>query len=628
MPAYRDADPGAFRMVVDAGSRRSDGERPARVRGPGLDRVPSDEASSAGKAGEEIRHYLGIVRRRKWHLLLPALTLFGAALAVAFMMPSVYRSSAMVLIEEPDIQPDSGRASSAVSAEQRLWMTSRHVMTRANLLRIAEKFDVVGAASGTRSTDAVIESMRKSVNLEMVNADGGDGKGGSRTTPTIAFTISFDGASPHQAQGVAAELTSQFLAANEQLRRRKTAEASGFFAEEARKISERISALEARLAAFKEKNYGRLPEWQALNAQMRDRAENEILDADRQIRALEERRFFLEGQLAQLKPNTPVFSAGGERILDPDDRLKQLQTQIAAASATYSPDHPDVIKMRREMEALKRQGGEVAASPQQAEELARVRSALAAAREKYSDDHPDVVKLRKSVDALQHSMVESGRDLPEVRVRARNPENPAYIAVQAQLQGTKSELQALRSKQQSLRGRAADFGARLAQTPQVEREFLDLTRERENELKHFQEVKARQLEAQAAEAQEKDRIAERYSLIEPAQLPETPVRPNRRAIVMLGFVLSLGAGLGLVALSEALDRRVRGVGALAGWSGLPVLAAIPYIATGTDIARRRRFKVAAASAVVVILALALLAQKLFVTPFDTMALTLLNRIGL
>jgi uncharacterized protein involved in exopolysaccharide biosynthesis len=584
------------------------------------------DASPDDGAGAELRRYLEILRRRKWQLLLPAAILFVVTLVVAFSTPSVFRSTATVLIEEPNIPPDAGRSNAVGSADQHLGTVSRQVMTRANLLRIAEKFDLRGASGGKESAEAVIESMRKNFSLDMINADAGDVRGGNRSAPTIAFTISFDAESPEKAQGVAAELTSLFLAENEQQRRKKTAEASGFFAEEARKSSERISALEAQLARFKEKNYGRLPEWQTLNAQMRDRAETEILETDRQIRALEERKFFLDGQLAQIKPNTPVFSTGGERILDSEDRLKQLQTQLASAVATYSPQHPDVVRMRREIEALRKQGGDVSSATQQAEELTRVRGALKAASEKYAYDHPDVVKLRRSVDALQDAMLASGP--PEARVQARHPENPAYIALQAQLQGTKSDLQALRSKQGLLGARAADFGARLAQTPQVEREFLDLSRERENELKRFQEVKARQLEAQAAEALEKDRIGERYSLIEPAQLPERPVRPNRRAMVLLGLVLSLGAGVAVVALFETLDHRVRGAGGLGVVSGLPLLAVIPYIGTDADVVRRRRYRIITASAIILTIAMTLLIQKLFVTPLDGIALVLLGGIGI
>src|SRR5205814_9886732 len=122
--------------------------------------------------------------------------------------------------------------------------------------------------------------------------------------------------------------------------------------EEARKLDRQIADTEAKLTAFKAKNSGRLPELVQLNMSLRDRTDSEIKEVDRELSSLEERRFYLEGQLAQIKPNTPLISAAGDRILDPDERLKALQAQYASLSGVYSSSHPDIMKMRREIDSL------------------------------------------------------------------------------------------------------------------------------------------------------------------------------------------------------------------------------------------------------------------------------------
>jgi chromosome segregation ATPase len=176
-----------------------------------------------------------------------------------------------------------------------------------------------------------------------------------------------------------------FLGENLKNRQHKTAETSTFLTEEATKLSQKVAETEAKLAAFKSKNAGRLPELVQLNMVLRDRTDNEIKELDRQISTLEERRFYLQGQLAQIKPNTPMIAAGGERILDSEERLKALRAQYASLSGVYSANHPDIVKMRREMESLQKETGGAADAQEPAKQLVRLRADLATLRaQKYS----------------------------------------------------------------------------------------------------------------------------------------------------------------------------------------------------------------------------------------------------
>ena len=95
-----------------------------------------------------------------------------------------------------------------------------------------------------------------------------------------------------------------------------------------------------------------------LNLQLLSQADRELMDIDQQIRILEERKNYLEGELATIKPNTPIMSVTGERILDSAERLRALRAQYAGTSANLSPDHPDIMKMKQEIEALEKEGGQ------------------------------------------------------------------------------------------------------------------------------------------------------------------------------------------------------------------------------------------------------------------------------
>jgi uncharacterized protein involved in exopolysaccharide biosynthesis len=587
---------------------------------------PVFEPVAGGEApSQDLSAYLEILRRRKWQILVPALILFLLSLLVALRLPPVYRSTATILIEDPETPADLVRSTVTSYADQRIQVISQQIMTRANLWQIIEKHDLYADKRNQAPSEGILNAVRKRIKLDLVSSDVVDKRSGIKTSATIAFTLSFDGETPEQAQRVANELVSLYLSENLKSRQQKAADTSALLTDEAKKHGERIAVLEEKIAGFKEKNIGRLPEFQQLNLQLRDRTEMEMVEAERQMRALEERKFYLEGQLAQVKPNTPTITASGEKVLDREERLKVLQAQYTAASASYSAEHPDVVKLRREIEALERQIGGTSAGVEQAKRLEKVRLDLAAAREKYSEDHPDVVRLTREQAALEKSIQSASR--PERQVHARAPENPAYIALQTQREVTNTEVKALRAKQAELRSRLIELETRLQQTPQVEREYQDLQRERESEVRRYQEIKAKQAEAQVAQELEKESKGERFSLIDPPQLPEKPDRPKRKAIVLLGFLLSLGGGVGYGALRETLDRSIRGPTGLAAAVDVPLLAAIPYIENRGDLKRRRRARgVVALSAIGGILALAMLFHML-VMPVDEAWSALLRQVG-
>ncbi len=117
----------------------------------------------------------------------------------------------------------------------------------------------------------------------------------------------------------------------------------------------------------------------------------------------------------------------------------------------------------------------------------------------------------------------------------------------------------------------------------MEREYLELTRDHEASLMRYREIRAKEMQANIGQELEKDRKGERFSLIDPPQLPERPSSPNRRAILLLGLIISMTGGVGSAAVLESLDDSVRGSKALAGLLKVPVLTVVPYRRTmGSD----------------------------------------------
>ncbi|MCG3110223.1 MAG: Wzz/FepE/Etk N-terminal domain-containing protein [Candidatus Manganitrophus sp. SB1] len=529
-----------------------------------------------------LRDYLHFVRRRRWQMLVPIILLMIVGVSIAYSLSPVYRSTATILIEEQEVPTDLVRSTVTSYADQRIQTIKHQVMSRSTLLKVIDQYSLYPQLRGKATTEALLKRFADDVRIEVISADVVDRRTGQQTRATIAFTLAYDGETPPLAQMVANELTSLFLAENLRTRERSAQETTAFLQKEAENLSGRIETLEKKIAEFKHQAGGALPELNQVNIQLINQFDRELLNADREIRSLEDRKIYLEGQLATLKPNTPMISADGERILDTEERLKALRAQYVSSSALLSSNHPDMIKMKREIEALEKSAGESSAADVLFKKLTEERTNLAALTERFGEKHPDVLRARRIVASLED---EIRRTRPEKKVEVA-PENPAYILIQAQLASTLNDLKSMRSTQASLKQRVTEIAVRLEKTPMLEGQYLDLTRDRDNSVQKYHEIRSKLLEARVAEGLEADRKAERFSLIDPPALPERPEKPNRPAILLLTMVFAMIGGIGYGAAVESLDHAVYTAEQIWDLTEVSPLAVVPYIQNKEDTWRQ------------------------------------------
>jgi uncharacterized protein involved in exopolysaccharide biosynthesis len=564
----------------------------------------------------DVRDYIDAFRRRRTLVLVSFTVVFALSLLTALLWPPTYRSTATILIEEQAIPAELVRSTITTYAWQRIQTISQRVMSRANLLEIVGKYKLYENKRARETNEEIVERIRADIKLEPVSAEVIDPRTGRPTAATIAFTLSFDGENPVVTQNVASELTTLYLNENIKSRTEKVAETYDFLTDEANKLNQQIAEYESQLAVFKEKNANRLPELKDFNMQQMDRTEEQLRDVQNELRSLEERKVYIEAQLTQVQPSGPVFSSDGQPVLNTEARLKSMKTEYAVASAKYSPEHPDVIKLKREIEGLEKQTGPVSQRPEQAKELAQLRGELAASRERYSVDHPDVVRLNRQIEALEASLKEQPR-LPETSAAAEKPDNPAYISLKTQLEGIEIGARAAIAKSDQLRAKLTDYEKRILQTPQAEREYLNILRDYNNAREKYRDIKAKQMEAQVGQELEKERKGERFSLIDPPQLPEEPIKPNRPAIIFLGLIFSLGSSLGYVAIVEAMGNTVR-MRSVAMDLGTTLLSVIPYKENQEDVARKLKTKKLIITAAAISLVVVVILAHFLWTPLDVL----------
>ncbi|VAW69842.1 Tyrosine-protein kinase, partial [hydrothermal vent metagenome] len=502
-------------------------------------------------------------------------------------------------------------------ASQRIQTISQSVMTRPNLMDIIEKYNLYVKDRKRKTSEEVLEKMREDIGLNMISADVVDPRTGRPGVATIAFTLSFEGSVPGPTQKVANELTSLFLAENLKTRNDKAAETYNFLTDETRKLEEKIAVSGKKLAEFKEKHADSLPEMAALNQSMLNRTESELDSVEANVRALKERKFFMQSQLDQINPLTNMTSATGVSILDPASRLKALESEYASLSARYSDEHPDIVKVKREIKGLREQTGQGVDTQQQAKALAAKRSEYGALNKKYSIDHPDVIKLKAEIAALEKSIAENPVRV-EKQVMKLQPDNPAYISVQTQLKTVETEIKSSESRKKRLDKKLLDLEERISRSPKVEKEFLVLARGQENDLLRFRDIKARQMEAEIGQQLEKESKGESFILIDPAQFPEQPIKPNRIAIIFLSFILAVAAGLGVAILKEAMDGSIRGVAAVNKILTAAPLAVIPFIYNSYDLRRKQKINRVIAGSVIGSIVMVVIFIHFFLTPLDVL----------
>ncbi len=569
--------------------------------------------------------YVEILKRRKNPMLLVASVILLITLLALMFWPPTYRSTATILIEEQEIPRDLVRSTITSFAAQQIQVINQRIMTVTNIMELVDKFklyQVDGELSGPRMEIAT--RFRDDVTMDLVSADVIDPESGRPTEATIAFTLSFDYRSADQTQKVTNELVTLYLNENLRARNLQSANTSDFLLAEANSLRDQLLELESSLADFKERNEGSLPELYDFNITAVDRTERELLEASLRIQELEKRKIELGSELAQLSPSAPMALPSGEMVLSDSDRLKALQSDYRRKSALYHDSHPDVRRLKREIEELEATTGLSSDREEILHQLDGARDELTQLKSKYADDNAKVTTQERVIAQLERDAANSSGS-----GKVAAPDNPAYVLLNTQIQSASSEIRSLQLKQEKLQAKIASHEAKILRAPSVEKDYKALLRDYENATLKYREIKAKQMEANLAKNLEQDRKGERFTLIDPAQRPVDPVSPNRIALLLVGLVLSVFGSLAAAALLELMDSGVRGEKALTEvLGGVAPISVIPYIENETDADSQLKLKTRIKLTLVIGAIILLILIHVFYKPLDVIWFILLNKLGL
>jgi polysaccharide chain length determinant protein (PEP-CTERM system associated) len=300
---------------------------------------------------------------------------------------------------------------------------------------------------------------------------------------------------------------------------------------------------------------------------------------------LEDEMKDVQAKLVELEKKIAVYKEKNPRSLP---ELLQYNLQTLDWTDRNYEQFNDQLRTLKEKESYLQ--SQLASMLPQAELLKELRAKLISLKSKYSDEYPDVKKTKAEIAEL-----EKKSDSEDVQTNVpKKQDNPAYVALDAQLASTQSEISSVKRQLEDAKKKRTDYSRRLEASPRVEEGYKNLLVERNNTQLKYDDLMKKFMEARVAHGLEKGQMGERFTLIDPARLPEKPVKPNRPVVLLIGLLLGIGAGVGTASLQETTDKSVRCSEDLATNFPFPVLAEIPEIITLQDERRRkRRFKIIA-----------------------------------
>lgn len=530
--------------------------------------------------GLDIRFYLELLRRRFLVMAAVFCAVLAGAVAVAILLPPVFRSEAKIVVESQQIPEELVRSTTTSFADERIQVIRQIVTAREGIVTIANKFGLFAARRPNLSTTELVDLVRNRIFIDPLAL----GNTRARTAPTaFAFTVGFEYDNPEIAGRVANELVTLILNENMRTKIAQATETTKFLEREVARRRADLVVAEAKITEYRQQNRDTLPENLQLLARQLERASSERGEAVRQLQLLEEQERMLKFELGvrsapsengMISQNTAAISK----------QLDMLRAELTQKSAIYSSEHPDIKALRRQIDAL-------------ANQLAKIPTPVASTSSTTSPTDPSKLSLDARLVAEKIAVVESHR----------------------------SSLEAQRT---AIDAKIDSMNNLLARGPEVQNSLNDLLQQRESMKTGLAELEGKLAAARLGEKLEEDQQGQRFQVIEQPITPQVPIRPNRPLLILAGTGGAFAASGALVFLLELLNRSIRRSADLVKYLNVQPLVTIPYIVSRKETRRKRWRWLFIVLVLLFVVAAALAAVHMFYMPLDIAWFKVLRRFQL
>lgn len=337
----------------------------------------------------DFKFYAKLMLRRMPAMLLLFLLCTGLSFGLAMTMPTTYSSSARLLVESPQIPSDLASSTVRTSFDEQLRAIEERLLSRANMIDIANRFDVF--PDGDRiNPDTIVAQMRQNTRIS------------SWGRPMI-ITVSFNASEPRVAARVVNEYVTAILDSSVELRTRVAGGTLSFFEQEVKRLDRELNEQSGKILAFKEANSDALPDNLSFRQDRQGALQERLLRAQRERDGLAEQRqrfqeiFEQTGQVAGL-----------ERQLSPAERrLASVERELEEALIIYSPTNPRVRVLQARLEQMRQAvlaETEAGAATEADLNLAMFEAQLGAFEVQIQSLDQQIADLTNEIDKLQDSI--------------------------------------------------------------------------------------------------------------------------------------------------------------------------------------------------------------------------------
>jgi protein tyrosine kinase modulator len=464
--------------------------------------------------------YLDILSRRRQWLIVPFALCVVGGVALAFLLPATYRSSARIGIEAPAVVPGLV-SSTGLGRDERLRALSQQLRSPAVLERVAREERLVT----DRPLDQVVQGMLDRIKVEVPTPIAR-----TQSDPELdSFDIVYLDHSPERTQRVAEKLAQVFVEEHSRSREVQAEGTTEFLSAQQRAAQDRIADLEKRVRTAKELHMGKLPEQTAANLQTLAGVRTQLESTSNNLRSEQDRLTLLERQLQQMKDGfySAPTSAGGPAAT-PQQRVVALQRELDLARSKYTDKHPEVQILEDELKSAR----------------------------------ADAAAMRSQPESTRQETLSA---------------DPGYQQVAADRSLTQLRIKALQRAEAQLSSDIARYQQRVEAAPMVEQELASVQREYEFEKENLKALSEKHAAAIVQEQVARTRGGERFSMLNHAYLPHSPESPNRPRLLLMALALGLALGGASAFGRDFLDRSIRDARKLQDEFEVPVLAEIPRI---------------------------------------------------
>ena len=498
--------------------------------------------------------FLDILRRRKWVILLSVLLIHIGSVVYCVVAPDLYQSTMKLLVIPPAVSEGMVRSTANIEYKDRLKMLQQDILSGPRLLEVINEMGLFKEESRKMSSNAMVSQVRKRIDME------DEGKN--------SFILFFQHENPEVAMRVTSRLGSFFVEENIRSREATAQETSKFLADEVQETRKRLEVQEEKLKQYKLQFGGELPQQEQANLNRLQRLQDQIKNNSDAIARLADRKVFLEAQISNIERNAP--GTGGQdswHTVGSGDKasLPSLLSELAARkkkleelSMKYTPLYPAVTQARWEVEQLEAR----IATMRQAAKKAGEESARGASAPSTSKQAPDIEMT--GVDAG-----EIGR-------------------LRGQVASIDLEIVALKRESANSAHTIDQIQRKVERLPQREQEMIALSRDYDNIKRSYEELLKKKLDSEVSQKLEEKQKGEQFQVLEPANLPTRPFKPNRPLVLGLALLASFVIGVGGAFAFEMMDPTLRGTKEFRNYFDMPVLACLPLI---QDDSQSRRITV-------------------------------------